>query len=269
MNTNSDKEKQIDLFPVSKKEQNKLEKYVSSKQIAFNEAEEEKAREQRAREEIEDENGTMYLDLKGKIYDYIETNKFKILSPVFKIQDHKKPLDQERGFIHLCITPPKFVKPKKTQTLSKKEQDLCRFHFINLSKDDPITLDDLALHWYGDFFELDLEVGFMGWGEMGLTRLIGGIEKKVVKTWKYKKEHGREGEDLIPLEGPHDTYAFYDESYYRHDYIGDHNWALYKNYEIYYEWTYPWYFTVFEDSIVEAGEKFFKYFLDNGPEYHY
>ena len=34
MKSNSDEDKQIDLFPVSKKEQNNLEKYISSKQIS-------------------------------------------------------------------------------------------------------------------------------------------------------------------------------------------------------------------------------------------
>ena len=47
MKTNSYEDKQIDLFTVSKKEQNDLEKYVSSKQKAFNEAEEEKAKKER------------------------------------------------------------------------------------------------------------------------------------------------------------------------------------------------------------------------------
>ena len=47
MKINSDEDKQIDLFPVSKKEQNDLEKYVSSKLKAFNEAEEEKAKKER------------------------------------------------------------------------------------------------------------------------------------------------------------------------------------------------------------------------------
>ena len=49
----------------------------------------------------------------------------------------------------------------------------------------------------------------MGMGQMGLTHLIGGIEKDIVNTWKYvREERGLEDAELWPLGGPHDTYTF-------------------------------------------------------------
>ena len=260
MKSNSDEDKQIDLFPVSKKEQNNLEKYISSKQIAHNKAKEEKIY-------AEKEAEVLHHELSEKIYDYIETNKSKISPPVFKIREHKKAT-VESGFIHLWITAPKFVKPRKKQSLSNKEQDFCADH-LKLPNPDALSLEDLALFWYGHHFYESLDAGFMGMGQMGLTHLIGGIEKDIVNTWKYvREERGLEDAELWPLGGPHDTYTFCDESYYIDDYAGDHSWAFNDGYDIDYKWTYPWFFTIFEDSIEEAGEKFLNNFLDTGPEYY-
>ena len=155
MKINSDEDKQIDLFPVSKKKQNDLEKYVSSKQKAFNEAEEEKAKkerkakllktelkkekERRRKERIkrdalllkrktnvaafyaweckQEQDRAKEYDLMWEIFNYIETNKLKIKPPVFKILKHKKPVNKEYGFIDISITAPKFPKNKKKSRL--------------------------------------------------------------------------------------------------------------------------------------------------------
>tara|TARA_A100001011_G_C14238313_1_gene812090 strand:- start:1135 stop:1572 length:438 start_codon:yes stop_codon:yes gene_type:complete len=141
------------------------------------------------------------------------------------------------------------------------EKEFYRKQF-NLSKDDPITLDNLALQKYGEFFESDLEAGFMGTESLGLTRLIGGIEKHILKTKVYKEKYGPEEEFF--LDGPKGTYAFDAESLYRKDYFGDHLLNFNDNFSFVFEWAYPWYFTVFEDSIEVAGEEFLKYFLEDG-----
>ena len=71
-------------------------------------------------------------------------------------------------------------------------------------------------------------------------------------------------EEEFFLDGPKGTYAFDAESLYRKDYFGDHSLNFNDNFSFVFEWAYPWYFTVFEDSIEVAGEEFLKYFLEDG-----
>ena len=122
------KKRQKDYFPITDKEESFLSSYVSPK--------EEKIFAQKEAE-------VLHHELSEKIYDYIETNKSKISPPVFKIREHKKAT-VESGFIHLWITAPKFVKPRKKQSLSNKEQDFCADH-LKLPNPDALSLEDLAL----------------------------------------------------------------------------------------------------------------------------
>ena len=301
MKTNSDEDKQIDLFPVSKKEQNDLEKYVSSKQKAFNEAEEEKAKkerkakllktelkkekERRRKERIErdalflkrktnvaafcaweckqEQDRAKEYDLMFEIFNYIETNKLKIKPSVFKILKHKKPVDKEYGFILISITAPKFPKIRKNRDYSPMEKQFYRREF-NLTQEKSLSMNSLALYFYGSFFDVVLNEGYMGFGGMGITRLIGGIKRHVVKTKAYTQMYGPEEE--VFMNGPKGTYAFFEESVYRKDYFGDHSLEFKDNFSFDYDWTYPWYFTIFEDCIEEAGEELLKYFLNHGLE---
>ena len=114
-------------------------------------------------------------------------------------------------------------------------------------------------------FSLDLNVGYMGSGEMGFTRFIGGIKRHVLKTKAYTQIYGPEEE--VFMSGPKSTYAFFAESVYRKDYFGDHSLGFNDNFSIDFDWTYPWYFTIFEDCIEEAGEELLKYFLVHGLEW--
>ena len=82
-------------------------------------------------------------------------------------------------------------------------------------------MNSLALYFYGSFFDAVLNEGYMGFGGMGITRLIGGIKRHVVKTKAYTQMYGPEEE--VFMNGPKGTYAFFEDSVYRKDYFGDHS----------------------------------------------
>ena len=303
---NMNKDKHIDLFPITEKEESVLSVYISSKDKIFNQAneenrlikeklkeekkrkqklirkeqklirkEEEQKRKQRnnviahaaweiQKEKDREADEALEYDLIYRIFNYIEANKLKIKPPVFKIIEHKKPVDQKYGFIHLNIAAPMFPKIKNNRDHSAMEKEFYRKQF-NLTLDKPLSMDSLALYMYGYYFDTDLDEGHMGWGNMGLTSLIGGIKRHAVKTKAYTQMYGSEEEFF--LDGPKGTYAFFAESLYKKDYFEDHTLNFKDNFDINFDWAYPWYFTVFEDSIEEAGEEFFKYFLEHGLEY--
>ena len=126
-------------------------------------------------------------------------------------------------------------------------------------------MDYLALYLYRFHYDLDFMEGFMG-AEMGFTRLIGGIKKETIKTLKYKMTPSCQKElSLNSFRGARIS-QFWEESSYAYYYFDNHEVEFRMNH-IDYEWHYPWYFTIFDEFIEEAGKNLWKDFIDRGLEY--
>ena len=126
-------------------------------------------------------------------------------------------------------------------------------------------MDCLALYLYQHHYELDFMEGLMGTG-MGFTRLIGGIKKETVKTWKYRMTPRYQKELSLDSWGVAGISQFWEESSYAFYYFDNHRLELRTNH-IDYDWHYPWYFTIFDAFIEEAGKNLWKDFIDRGLEY--
>ena len=125
-------------------------------------------------------------------------------------------------------------------------------------------MDCLALYWYQSYYESDFMEGLMGTG-MGFTSLIGGIKQETVKTWEYKMTL-RSQKELSFGSWEGEISQFWEESSYSYDYFDNHEVEFMTNH-IDYRWYYPWYFTILDEFIEEAGKNLWKDFIDRGLEY--
>ena len=263
------KEKQMDLVPPSKIQQRDIAKERERVEFVREQKKELKRKNKRAVEEerskrIEKANEEESI-LFHKIFDYIKSNQDKTTLPNFKVIRHDEPIKKENGFIHLSISNPIFPKTKDEENISESEKEIART-YLHLDKKVSLTMDCLALYWFRLSYDLDFMEGFMGTG-MGFTRLIGGIKQETVKTWKYKMTPRSQKElDLDNSWGGVGVSQFWEDSSYSYHYFDNHKIEFNIN-QIDYTWHYPWYFTIFDEFIEEAGKNLWKDFIERNLEW--
>ena len=235
-----DKEKQVDLFGLDEKEREKLASYESPKdqaikQLKKEEKEEEEKREQQEQEEWDNEEKRMW-----EVFDYIENNVKDILIPDLEVISHIKPSETEHGFINFLWKYPVFPKRNKEEIQFSKE----------------------ALYWYKDFHDLWLDEGYVV-GDY--TSPLGGIRFKDQKKRRYRQSLGSVH---ALVESPYfeNVYSFYEESIYRYDGWFDDRDCDFTDEGIDFKWSYPPYFTIFDEGIKQFPQRLWEYFLERRVE---
>ena len=172
-------------------------------------------------------------------FDYIKNNVKDILIPDLEVISHIKPskslLKTEKGFINFLWKYPVFPKRNKEEIQFSKE----------------------ALYWYKDFHELWLEDSYVV-GDY--TSPLGGIRFKDQKKWRYRKSLG----NVHQLwESPYfeNVYSFYEESIYRFDGWFDDFDYDFTDEGIDFKWSYPPYFSIFDEGLKQFSQRLWEYFL--------
>lgn len=254
-----DKKRQKDFFPITYKEESFLSSYVSPKEEQYQEFK--KKEKLKTEQESEKE-----YDLIHDIFDYIISVKGRIKLPVFEVLDHHLPNKHKEGYLKLKISPPKFPTLNKHNPLSNDKIEIYNNFFSNKNYTPSIrSINDVSLNWYRDYFNLELDEGSMGLYGAKFTRLIGCIPRGMKKKWRFKSSKKLQFHDLI--EDDKGNFQFWYESSYRHIYYKKNEFEFNKDFSIIYKWNYPWYFSIQDEYLKEAGEKFWNYFIDKGLEY--
>ena len=235
-----DKEKQVDLFGLDEKKREKLASYESPKdqaikQLKKEEKEQEEKREQQEQEEWDNEEKRMW-----DVFDYIENNVKDILIPDLEVISHIKPSETEHGFINFLWKYPVFPKRNKEEIQFSKE----------------------ALYWYKDFHDLWLEDSrYVG----DYTSPLGGIRFKDQKKWRYRKSlgsvHALDESDYFE-----NVYSFHSDSNYRYDGWFDDRDFNFTDEGIDFEWSYPPYFSSFDEGLKQFSQRLWEYFLETRVE---
>jgi len=178
------------------------------------------------------------------VFKFIENNVQDILIPNIEVISHIKPskglLKKDQGFINFLWKYPVFPKRNKEELQFSKE----------------------ALNWYEEFYELLLlEVCYID----VFTGPLGGITFEDQKKWRYKKSLGSVHR-LKDSEYFNDVYSFYEESIYCFD-----GWYEDSDYDftddgIDFEWSYPPYFTIFDDGLKNFSQRLWRHFLQTRVE---
>ena len=233
-----DKEKQVDLFGLDEKEKEKLASYESPKDQAKKQLkkkikeQEEKWRQQNPIEE-DDEEKRMW-----DVFDYIENNLKDILIPDLEVISHIKPSETEHGFINFLWKYPVFPKRNKLEIQFSKEAlyEYTEFHYYLLGE-SPSVVD--------------------------YTSPLGGIRFEDQKKRRYKQDLGSVLDNSDYFEN---VYSFDAESRY-----SDYGWLDDIEYDftdkgINFKWSYPPYFTIFDEGIKLFPQRLWEYFLETRVE---
>ena len=235
-----DKEKQVDLFGLDEKEKEKLASYESPKDQAKKQLkkkikeQEGKWRQQNPVEE-DDEEKRMW-----DVFGYIENNLKDILIPDLEVISHIKPSETEHGFIHFLWKYPVFPKRNKEEIQFSKE----------------------ALYWYKDFHDDWLDEGYLV-GDY--TSPLGGIRFEDQKKRRYRQDLGSV-HALVESDYFENVYSFYEESIYCYDGWYDDIDCDFNDKGINFKWSYPPYFTIFDEGIKLFPQRLWEYFLERGVE---
>ena len=234
--TFGDDVEQPDLFDDDSKITDKP--YYSPKALILENLEEkerqrqEKIAEQKQKE-IEEECDEMY-----ELFDYIKNNNQAIKIPETKLISHDKHSQE----IHLYLKYPEF--PKNTKEDEKYSQNALTFY-----------RDQLELFAFEpDFISL--------W-----TGPLGGIRTKDTEGREYGAtlEVAHEG-DLIQSDYFDGTKMFWSESVYCDDFWDDFRWEF-SDEGINIWWSYPPYFSIFNETSANYSKAIWNHFVANWLEY--
>tara|TARA_A100001011_G_scaffold354809_1_gene397569 strand:+ start:1465 stop:2232 length:768 start_codon:yes stop_codon:yes gene_type:complete len=253
-----DKKRQKDFFPITDKE-SLLSSYVSPKEQAYQEFKRKEKLKMQQESEIE-------YDLIYDIFDYIISIEDRIKLPLFEVLDHHLPKKYEEGYIKLKVSPPKFPTLNRHDSLDDDKKEIYE-NFFSYNNYTPTirNINDVSLNWYRYYFSLELDEGSMGIYGAEFTRLIGCISKGMKKKWRFKFNKQIQFHDLI--EDSKGNFQFWYESSYRHIYYEKNKFEFDRDFSIIYQWNYPWYFSIQDEYMKEAGVKFWDHFIDKGLEY--
>ena len=185
-------------------------------------------------------NNGKLIDGLWDVYDYIAINVKDILIPDLEVISHIKPTETEHGFINFLWKYPVFPKRNKEEIQFSKE----------------------ALYWYKDFHDLWLDEGYVV-GDY--TSPLGGIRFKDQKKRRYRQSLGSV-HALVESDYFENVYSFYEESIYRYDGWFDDRDCDFTDEGIDFKWSYPPYFTIFDEGIKQFPQRLWEYFLERRVE---
>ena len=173
-----------------------------------------------------------------KVFDYIEQNNSAIRIPKTEVISH----EQKSCEIHLFCKYPIF--PKRNGEDKKYSAD--------------------ALAWYVEILEtFDFDKNWIGlWtGPLGGIRTERLEKKRFGLSWNFIDEA-----ELIESDYFDNAYMFYSESFYCDDFWDDFRWEF-SDEGINIWWSYPPYFSIFDEHLANYSQAIWNHFVANWLEY--
>tara|TARA_B100001750_G_C15478838_1_gene584188 strand:+ start:917 stop:1624 length:708 start_codon:yes stop_codon:yes gene_type:complete len=221
---------------------------IDSKQVKANENKIAEKKFERELEKLKKEVESLEEEEKWRVWDFIKKNQNNISIEEIIISTHLKPsknlFNEKKGFIHFLWKYPDFkLTDNKETELSLKALDL-----------------------YKSFYEFDLEEGEMGRNGMKITKFLGGIKLEQLKKWIYKISVDDQIHTLEDSDYFDNTYSFWEETHYRHKFWSEDYNSIFTSEGIEIKWSYPWYFTIFDDGLKNFSQESWNDFLKRGYE---